>query len=75
MHGQPEAIVKESADLLYNLVVLWVHAGIRPEEVWAEMRRRELMFGLAEKVPKDLVRSAARRKVVALDTGRMRKRR
>ena len=55
MHGQPEAVVKESADLLYNLVVLWVHAGVRPDEVWAEMRRRELMFGIAEKVPKDLV--------------------
>src|SRR4029078_5443697 len=32
MHGQPEAGVKESADLLYNLVVLWVHAGVRPED-------------------------------------------
>ncbi len=58
MHGQPEAVVMESADLLYNLVVLWVHAGVRPEDVWAEMRRRELMFGIAEKVPKDLVRAA-----------------
>jgi phosphoribosyl-ATP pyrophosphohydrolase len=38
MHGQPEAVVRESADLLYNLVVLWVHAGVRPEQVWAEMR-------------------------------------
>src|SRR5213079_1395538 len=75
MHGQPAAVVKESADLLYNLVVLWVHAGVRPEDVWAEMRRRELMFGIAEKVPKDLVRAAARRKVVALETRRIRKRR
>ena len=75
MHGQPEAVVRESADLLYNLVVLWVHAGVHPDEVWAEMRRRELMFGIAEKVPKDLVRGAARRKVVALETRRMRKRR
>jgi len=75
MHGQPEAVVRESADLLYNLVVLWVHAGVHPEEVWAEMRRRELMFGIAEKVPKDLVRGTARRKVVALETRRIRKRR
>ena len=75
MHGQPEAVVKESADLLYNLVVLWVHAGVHPDEVWAEMRRRELMFGIAEKIPKDLVRVAARRKVVALETRRIRKRR
>ncbi len=75
MHGQPEAVVRESADLLYNLIVLWVHAGVRPEDVWAEMRRRELMFGIAEKVPKDLVQGASRRKVVALETRRVRKRR
>jgi phosphoribosyl-ATP pyrophosphohydrolase len=75
MHGQPEAVVRESADLLYNLVVLWVHAGVNPDQVWAEMRRRELMFGIAEKVPKDLVRAAARRKVVPLEPRRVRKRR
>ena len=75
MHGQPEAVVRESADLLYNLVVLWVHAGVHPDDVWAEMHRRELMFGIAEKVPKDLVHAPQRRKVVALETGRTRKRR
>jgi phosphoribosyl-ATP pyrophosphohydrolase len=76
MHGQPEAVVRESADLLYNLVVLWVHAGVRPEDVWAEMRRRETMFGIAEKVPKkDMVQEPARRKVVALEARRARKRR
>jgi phosphoribosyl-ATP pyrophosphohydrolase len=75
INGQPEAVVRESADLIYNLVVLWVHAGVRPEEVWAEMRRRELMFGIAEKVPKDMVQGTTRRKVVALESRRIRKRR
>ena len=75
MNGQPEAVVRESADLIYNLVVLWVHAGVQPDQVWAEMRRRELMFGIAEKVPKDMVRAAPRRRVVALEAGRVRKRR
>ena len=75
MNGQPEAVVRESADLIYNLVVLWVHAGVTPDQVWAEMRRRELMFGIAEKVPKDLVQGASRRKVVALEARRIRKRR
>jgi len=75
MHGQPEAVVRESADLLYNLVVLWVHAGVRPDDVWAEMHRRELMFGIAEKVPKELVHPAPRRKIVALRAGRAGKRR
>ena len=75
LHGQPEAVIRESADLLYNLVVLWVHAGIRPDDVWAEMRRRELMFGIAEKVPKAMVQAPARRRVIQIDPGRARKRR
>ncbi len=75
MHGQPEAVVQESADLIYNLVVLWAQIGLRPEDIWAEMRRRELMFGIAEKVPKDMVQAPARRRVVTLEPGRARKRR
>ncbi|MBS0534235.1 MAG: phosphoribosyl-ATP diphosphatase [Proteobacteria bacterium] len=79
MHGQPEAVVRESADLLYNLVVLWVHAGVSPDDVWAEMRRREQLFGIAEKLPKDLVKPGSRpkpsSKVVPLQPARARKRR
>ena len=45
----PAATVSEAADLLYHLMVLLVDAGIRPEEVWAELRRREGVSGLAEK--------------------------
>jgi phosphoribosyl-ATP pyrophosphohydrolase len=74
MHGQPEAVVRESADLLYNLVVLWVHAGVSPDDVWDEMRRRERLFGIAEKMPKNMVQAAPRRRVVSLDAGRARKR-
>ena len=33
MHANAEAVVRESADLLYNLVVLWVSAGVSPEDV------------------------------------------
>jgi phosphoribosyl-ATP pyrophosphohydrolase len=29
--------------------VLWVDAGVRPEEVWAELARREGVSGIAEK--------------------------
>src|SRR5665213_2311185 len=75
MNGQPESVVRESADLLYNLVVLWVHAGVHPDEVWAEMKRREQMFGIAEKVPKDMIQGATRRKDVPLESRRIRKRR
>jgi phosphoribosyl-ATP pyrophosphohydrolase len=72
MTGQTEAVIKESADLLYNLTVLWVAAGIEPKHVWAEMSRRERMFGIAEKLPK---RGIARRRLVALASARAGKRR
>ena len=77
MHGDREAVVRESADLLYNLIVLWVSAGVRPEEVWTEMRRRESLFGIAEKLPKEPFEAipAPRRKVVALEARRSQKRR
>jgi phosphoribosyl-ATP pyrophosphohydrolase len=75
MHHRTDAVVRESADLLYNLVVLWVAAGIRPQDVWREMARRERLLGIAEKVPKDFLETDARRKVVALDSRRVRKRR
>lgn len=50
--GDRAGCVRESADLLYNLVVLWVDLGISPDDVWAEMQRREQMMGIAEKLPK-----------------------
>ena len=52
MHGSRDAVVRESADLLYNLVVLWVSADVSPEDVWKEMSRREQLFGIAEKLLK-----------------------
>jgi phosphoribosyl-ATP pyrophosphohydrolase len=76
MQGDRPAVVRESADLLYNLVVLWVAAGVHPKDVWNEMARRERLFGIAEKVPKkSLVEVAQRRQVVPLDPRRARKRR
>lgn len=52
VNGDSDAVIRESADLLYNLSVLWVAAGVRPEDVWAEMNRRERAQGIAEKLPK-----------------------
>ncbi len=45
----PAALVGESADVLYHLVVMWVAAGVAPDQVWAELKRREGISGLAEK--------------------------
>lgn len=70
MSGEREAVIRESADLVYNLVVLWAEAGVKPDDVWNEMARRERLFGLAEKVPKKLIEPGARRKVVVLDSRR-----
>jgi phosphoribosyl-ATP pyrophosphohydrolase len=75
MHGDRDAVVKESADLIYNLVVLWVASGIRTEDVWKEMDRRERLLGIAEKVPKKLHEDFPRRKIVVLEGRRVRKRR
>ena len=75
MNGGREAVIRESADLLYNLVVLWVAAEVKPQDVWDEMSRRERLFGLAEKVPKKLADPNGRRKVVMLESRRSRKRR
>ena len=72
MNREPDAVVRESADLIYNLIVLWAAAGVRPEDVWDEMKRRERLFGIAEKIPKHFEPQGAapRRKVVALDARR-----
>jgi phosphoribosyl-ATP pyrophosphohydrolase len=56
VNGKTEAVVRESADLLYNLTVLWASAGVKPEDVWREMGRREDMLGIAEKLPKPAVK-------------------
>ncbi len=58
--GDRTATISESADVLYHLMVLWVDANIRPNEVWAELVRREGISGIAEKAarPKALVRLA-----------------
>ena len=47
--GDRAATVHESADLIYHLLVLWAEAGIAPNEVWAELARREGTSGIAEK--------------------------
>jgi phosphoribosyl-ATP pyrophosphohydrolase len=73
--GRPDAVIRESADLLYNLTVLWASAGVRPEQVWAEMTRRERLMGMAEKLPKPpksvksaaKARNASRRPIDALE--------
>jgi phosphoribosyl-ATP pyrophosphohydrolase len=60
VNGNADAVVRESADLLYNLTVLWASAGVKPEDVWREMVRREDLLGIAEKLPKSAAKSAVK---------------
>lgn len=52
LQGNRPEVVRESADLVYNLVVLWSELGVAPGEIWREMDRREELYGIAEKLPK-----------------------
>jgi phosphoribosyl-ATP pyrophosphohydrolase len=81
INRNPDAVVRESADLLYNLTVLWASAGVRPEDVWREMERREGLLGIAEKMPKSAMKmpkvlppGVARRPIVAPESRNLRKR-
>src|SRR5258707_6604066 len=82
VNRNPDAVIRESADLLYNLTVLWASAGVEPEDVWREMERREDLLGIAAKMPKSVVKipknsppRAARRQIVGLEARGLRKRR
>ncbi|MGY4304097.1 phosphoribosyl-ATP pyrophosphohydrolase [Bradyrhizobium sp. USDA 4369] len=79
--GDAQAMVRESADLIYNLTVLWAELDVRPEDVWAEMERRERLLGIAEKLPKSPVKVARtapgrgpERPIVAVEGRTIRKR-
>jgi phosphoribosyl-ATP pyrophosphohydrolase len=48
MTGNHAGLIGESADVLYHLLITWVDAGIRPEEVWRELQQRERVSHLTE---------------------------
>ena len=43
------SVVRESADLIFHLMVLWSHCGIGFNEIAAELERREGTSGLEER--------------------------
>lgn len=51
--GDDKQLVGESADLLYHLLVIWAASGISPDDVWAELARREGTSGIAEKAARE----------------------
>lgn len=59
MRGDNEALVAESSDLLYHLLVLWADRGVRPSDVWAKLKEREGISGIAEKAARREAAKAA----------------
>ena len=49
LNNNKDNIIKESADLLYHLSVLWISADIKPDDVWNELQKRKGKSGLDEK--------------------------
>jgi phosphoribosyl-ATP pyrophosphohydrolase len=49
VQGDRSAVVTEGADVLYHFLVLLAALGVSPDEVAAELARREGRSGIAEK--------------------------
>lgn len=47
--GDKSQIVRESADLWFHTLVLLVYHGLGPDDILAELERREGVSGVAEK--------------------------
>ena len=47
--GDATALIGESADVLYHLLVLWADMGLTPADIAAELARREGTSGINEK--------------------------
>jgi phosphoribosyl-ATP pyrophosphohydrolase len=61
--GTKAALVAESADVLYHLLLMWVACDVIPAEVWAELTRREGVSGIIEKASRPLPRDVLTRKI------------
>ena len=44
-----QGAIKESADLIYHILVVWISLGINPDEIWNELFSRKLKSGIEEK--------------------------
>ena len=42
-------VIKESADLLYHLCVMWVSVDVKPADIWNELQKRKGTSGFDEK--------------------------
>jgi phosphoribosyl-ATP pyrophosphohydrolase len=49
LHQTPDRVIRESADLLFHLMVLWADQGITPAQVFTELESRMGVSGIEEK--------------------------
>jgi phosphoribosyl-ATP pyrophosphohydrolase len=63
VNGDKIALVAESADVLYHLLLMWAACDVRPADVWAELERREGVSGIIEKASRPLPRDVVTRKI------------
>ncbi|MAU41374.1 MAG: phosphoribosyl-ATP diphosphatase [Kordiimonas sp.] len=53
VQNSKQEVVYESADLLFHMMVLWADMGLTPDDIFAELSRREGLSGLDEKNSRD----------------------
>ena len=53
-NGDPELLVRETADLWFHTLVMLAHQGLGPDAVLNELQRRAGVSGLAEKAARSL---------------------
>ena len=49
MADNKKNVIKESADLLYHLSVMWISVNVKPVDVWNELQKRKGTSGIDEK--------------------------
>jgi phosphoribosyl-ATP pyrophosphohydrolase len=49
VRGDRAGLTGESADVLYHLLVMWAACGVSPDDIAAELARREGISGITEK--------------------------
>ena len=49
-----QGTIKESADLIYHVLVVWVSLDIDPDQIWSELSSRKLKSGIEEKQNRDV---------------------
>src|SRR5258708_12160723 len=55
VNGNTPAVIRESADLLYNLTVLWASAGVRPRDACRPIQLPEHLPRIPANLPQSAV--------------------